>query len=462
MMKMKRTLALLLAATMTASLCACGKDESSVEVQSDVVTMPQAEQTIEDSLKIPDDATKTLRWMAHYDINPAVGSDRSVALALFEDVAGGKIEYMQTTWDTRMEDLAASIIGGNAPDIFPYEPIAFPSHIVQERYQPIDPVVDFSDPLWSDMKEAADVYMINGEHYLAPISFSQAVIMTYNKKAIDENGLDDPYELYLNGEWDWDAFYNIMTEYMEGDDPDNPTRHGLNGWWQPHFMMTTGQTTINMEGNKFVNNLHNADLERAAEYIYNITKNGLYYDTWIGSANAALEQQGCLFFAMGEWAHVGASGPSEDSEWGIVPMPQDPNSDKNYTSSSLFTYMWVKGSTANEAMKSWLACERIAATDENYLETTKQKFFVDNPYWTDEMYQVKMDLNSPTAFTQVADLGYGVSDQLNSTVIPAIYESCSKFEGEQQITWAQTREKYGPVIDTEIAYVNTELEKMLG
>ena len=113
-------------------------------------------------------------------------------------------------------------------------------------------------------------------------------------------------------------------------------------------------------------------------------------------------------------------------------------------------------------MRNWIICNRIAAVDETAEQYEHDKFFIDNPYWTDEMYQVKMDLNSPTAFTQVADLGYGVSDILNSTVIPAIYESCSKFEGEQQITWAQTREKYGPVIDTEIAYVNTELEKMLG
>jgi multiple sugar transport system substrate-binding protein len=67
-------------------------------------------------------------------------------------------------------------------------------------FQPIDELVDFDNALWSDVKEASETFSINGKHYVAPISFEVQSVLTYDQKNIDTYGLDDPYQLYLEGE----------------------------------------------------------------------------------------------------------------------------------------------------------------------------------------------------------------------------------------------------------------------
>lgn len=70
-------------------------------------------------------------------------------------------------------------------------------------YQPIDSIVDFSQPLWSATKDTADQFMLNGKHYVAPLGYSASAMLCYDKDIIDAEGLDDPYELYVNNEWTW-------------------------------------------------------------------------------------------------------------------------------------------------------------------------------------------------------------------------------------------------------------------
>ena len=59
-------------------------------------------------------------------------------------------------------------------------------------------------------------------------------------------------------------------------------------------------------------------------------------------------------------------------------------------------FMWVKGSTRSEAVKCWFECVRASKTDPKYEQTNKDKFMENNPNWTDEMYDVKMDAVSHT------------------------------------------------------------------
>ena len=44
-------------------------------------------------------------------------------------------------------------------------------------YQPIDSIVDFSQPLWSATKDTADQFMLNGKHYVAPLGYSASAMI---------------------------------------------------------------------------------------------------------------------------------------------------------------------------------------------------------------------------------------------------------------------------------------------
>ena len=148
---------------------------------------------------IPDDAQKTIRWMGTYDLNPdeKKGEDKSVEMTLFNNKCG-KVEYTRVTDSEKFDQL----------DIFKYEWMAFPAQVLKDMYQPVDDIVNFDDPLWADVKTAADKFVMGGKHYVAPISFTVGTLMMYDQDVIDAEGLDDPYELYQNNEWNWD---NCMT-----------------------------------------------------------------------------------------------------------------------------------------------------------------------------------------------------------------------------------------------------------
>ncbi len=116
-------------------------------------------------------------------------------------------------------------------------------------------------------------------------------------------------------------------------------------------------------------------------------------------------------------------------------------------------------------MKCWLECARIANSDPEYKEINKEKFFVKNPNWTEEMYQVGYEEMSGENWTQLVDPGFGISLELSNdkaannpwkqAVIMYMYTSVMKTDDDgAQYTWAQLRETYRGTIDSELKTFN--------
>ena len=136
MRTLKRMLAALMALTMVGALCLrrrfgrfqecfflrggiCYKEKDDVSIDASLV---------DDMVKNdPDIKGQTIYWLADYDINPKNNQDRSVALSLFEDKYGAKVEYVSCTSDTKFDTLASRILGGDPVDMFPYEWDAVPT-----------------------------------------------------------------------------------------------------------------------------------------------------------------------------------------------------------------------------------------------------------------------------------------------------------------------------------------------
>ena len=158
---------------------------------------------------------------------------------------GGKVEYTRVTDSEKFDQLASAIMAQqNVPDIFKYEWMAFPAQVLKDMYQPVDDIVNFDDPLWADVKTAADKFVMGGKHYVAPISFTVGTLMMYDQDVIDAEGLDDPYELYKNNEWNWDNWYDMMSEFVSNA-PADVERFGINGWFQTQVIQQTGKTMVN-------------------------------------------------------------------------------------------------------------------------------------------------------------------------------------------------------------------------
>ena len=456
----KRIAAGLLAAVSVFSLTACGGSGSGDTTTADVTTTAKTEWT-GDNVEVTaeegelstdvDISGKTLKWMGIYDLNPTNDSpERSAELALFEDTYGASIEYIPTTSDKRFDDLATAILGGTSPDIFVYEWLTFTYGISKGQYQPIDSLIDWEDPMWADVKDTADKFIWKGEHYIAPLgyAFNDTQVLMYNQRLVEEEGLEDPYEMYLNGEWDWNAFEDMMKTFVENGNGSD--RYGIGGWWANAFVYTAGETMVTYDGEKFTNNLNSGNIERAQAVIEDIFKSNLIKRGWIGG-ESAFTSNDLLFYSMGTWAYNAAANSMPDDTIQIVPFPKNPDLDKYYVSNKVSAYMWVKGSENGDVVKAWLDCNRLVNYDEKYKEITKEKFLTNNSGWTSEMYDIAMDFYDSDKFTQAYDYGYGLSTYMGDEVMSILYEG---IVNELSENWIQTRETYSSIIDEEIAAYN--------
>ena len=452
--------------TLAISGCTTGGDGDSSHVDKVKVNSTDSAKSIE---AIPDGAQKELIWMGTYDLNPAdENSEKTVEMHLFED-KGGSIKWTKVFDAEKFDKLAAAITSGkDVPDIFQYEWLAFPSQVLTGMYQSVDEIVDFNSDLWKDVKPTADQFSLKGKHYVAPITFSVGTLMMYNKDIIDNEGLDDPYELYTKDEWNWDTWYDIMSSFKANASGDEE-RYGIAArWFAPQLVQQTGQTMVINDDGVFKNNLNNPDIERAENLLYNLGKEGLVDLTYYNNAKSCFTAGTTLFYNMGDWAMTGTGGPTESDNWKVVPIPADPQSNEKYMSSNMLAYMWVKGSTAKEAVKCWFECSRVSKTDETYQQTAKEKFLSDNPGWDEEMYQVKVDASS-SEYKPVFDFGYGISSTLASddsatgtnAPMSALYEDIFKPDDSgAQKTWTAMKYMYSGTIDSELKKINEKIKKL--
>ena len=51
-------------------------------------------------------------------------------------------------------------------------------------------------PLWTDIKGATDQFMLGDKHYVSVIRTDPAYVFVYNKQTMEDNGYDDPAELF--------------------------------------------------------------------------------------------------------------------------------------------------------------------------------------------------------------------------------------------------------------------------
>lgn len=472
-MKLKRYIAALLSISVVLGSSACGNDSgaSSNKKDSDDFSATENVEVAdkETIAAIPDGAEKEIVYLGENDLNPTKSNpEKSTELQLFES-KGGSIKFQQTSNEDRFDNLAAAITANkDVPDIFKYEWLSFPAQVVKDMYQPIDSIVDFDTPMWSGAKSTANQFMLDGKHYVAPLGNSASAMLCYDNSIIDAEGLDNPYELYLNGEWTWYAWENIMSEYVKNA-PADTERYGVNGFFRAHIIQQTGKKFVDFdsEKNEFINNLADPDIEKGEIFLYDLMKDGLVLNGWIGSAGECFKQN-CLFYAMGDWAYTGNLGPSAEDDWGVVPIPAFDDNVQKITTSDMTAFMWVRGTNKADAVKCWFECSRAAKTDEQYVQTNKDKFMENNPYWTDEMYNVKMDVVSDD-YLMFFDYAYGVSSALgdrnhfdgNQCLVDALYSESSTVDDEgNQPTWTQVREKYTSTVESELKELNEKIKEI--
>lgn len=418
MNKILRVLVALTAVSAVLSGISCSKKK---DENSSVSEIPEiAEETYAEYNEAEEDSGEDMfiTWLGDYDLNPYGSDERSVALALYEDVYGGTINFMRTTDREKFETLDTLLASGFEIDMFPYSADVFPYGAVKNKFAPLDPYykeLGMDDFIWEDMKDVIDMFEYNGEHYVVPYSISNPLLITYSRTMIKENELDDPYTLYTDGKWNWNSFMNIMEAYKEK----NPSGYGINGWFGQAMLQSTGHTVINCENGTFTNNINDPEIEKAEHLMQDIVSKGLYDSTYKACFPT---DRNTLFYAMGDWALGASNARNPEADLMIVPFPKAPDADRYYTGCDFQARMLVNGSAKGKAVATYLKCERLAASEASYKETAKEQALavkkatdtLVTSYVTEEQYDALQSYLNTRNFSPVFDFGCGMGEKMFS------------------------------------------------
>lgn len=386
-MKMKRTAAALLAASIVLGVGACGSgsgrggetttaapNANAADPQATTSSGPSAENVVLDEAQVvaidENQETGTIKILIYYDL---VTQDAEL-VDLFETRYNGSIEQeICSSGAGYFEKLGTLVASDLSPDIVRYEWRSFPHGMSRNMYTPIDSYIDLDSELWSDMKGIADQFVYNGKHYYVPYKITSNFALNYNRLSLQEYGLADPMDLYLSGEWNWTAFRDLITQWCDAD----ANHVGYTGVSAMSFVSTTGTKMIDVTNNQIINNLKNENVQRAMEFVEDLCRQGLTGDGYVDPGEAFIDGN-LLFLGMEPtWAYASASESlfkkSVDYDMAFIPFPRDDLADQYYLAYDSFGYMIPSGSKNIKGAVDWITLNRAEETDPENVAERKTK-----------------------------------------------------------------------------------------
>ena len=458
MKKTSRLTALSMCAAIVLCASSCGGGNTGTPAEASTTTATTAatttSNTLDDDLKNPvdiqefvdDEATlenPNLTYLGFYDMRTA--GDIKPGVKLFEETYGGKIDYLQVAWGERIDKLQILIAGGESPDLVDKEDIAFPLLISKNVYEDLTDYIDLSQPQWDGYQDLIESYAWNGKHYYYPFTVNALPnCLIYDKGLFQELGITDPKELYEAGEWTWDTFRDSMVAFT--DSKENALG-GLYGLISNDIFATTGTALIAVDNGKIVNNLSSTNIDRAANFLMDIRKQGLTVrgeGMW-SNESAPLATGQVAFLGVGQWKITDFCKEYPDQEFGFVPYPRDPNADDYYYNLSSFSYMVPKGSKNVEGAATFIDIMRKCNTDPDLKAVVKESIMNDKQY-SEEQYEFLTSFEDIGNYKLVVNAYSGISNDLTPVIDDMLVNVA--FDSGDAKSWAQLREENSGIINS--------------
>jgi hypothetical protein len=411
---------------------------------------------------------KTIKWFAHYDKNPNdAGQVKGPALELFETKYGGKIEWIPTTWETRYSDLSTKVLGGEGMDFWPGDDTSnYPKNVISGILQPVDDYIDLTSPLWDKTRNAMELINFGGKHFEFITSVTSEAVVAYSQQTIEENGLDDPYEQWKEGTWNWDTFKKTLNDYC---DPDNDL-WGLDGWYnEKALFLSAGVPLISSTNGELTLNIGDPTVEKAMNYMWDLYQGGLVLDAslfnWVPQAlNVDGSQQFLkdgreLFYIGGTWHWTAApeaySAPINPEDLRIVPVPS-PAGSESFQAATLGGYALLKGASNPKGVAAYVECELACNADPD-VAAIGDRQWRDTYMLPEEFITANKEINDMVSAHPVIDLSSGCGDDID-TLAAKNSESAMRATFHGITDWATTREMYEDTLKTMLADVNSQLQ----
>ena len=198
-----------------------------------------------------------------------------VAAEYFEKEYGVKITTTTSTHTEYWNDLAKMVAAGNSPDVvdLSYDKF-YPIPLANDLLQPLDGLIDFSNPLWKDTEQLREDFRWKGKIYYPMVSEFLQCWVYYNKTMFKNYGLEEPWALYEKDEWTLDKMCETASAFVTKNNRNEVTQWGLT-IQNIEFMSIAGiQPWEIQHGEKVVNNLRDSKIAKVMNAMYGISAAG--------------------------------------------------------------------------------------------------------------------------------------------------------------------------------------------
>ena len=478
----KKVLSALLALSLTAGFTACSSDDSgsgaadettqaetvtttaaTVEINTETLAAEEEDVLAKamEQLQDVELANKEIKWLAHYDLNPSgSGASKSVALEMFEKKYGGSIKWYETTWENRYNDLSTYVLGGEGIDFFPGDDVYnFPKGIISGMFEPVDSYIDMDSEIWAETKAAMDLYNFGGRYFNLVTSVTAEEICIYNKATIEANGLDDPWELFEAGNWNWDTFKGMLEEFVDEEND----QWGIDGYWAENaLLLSSGVPAVGTVDGQLVCNLNDPTMEKAMNFQYDLFNSGLVFprEQFSWAEQPAMMGEGRqLFYIVGAYS-IQADPATwttkiDPADVGIVPVPSPAGSDP-YAAAKLNGFAICKGAQNPEGVALFAECNIVGGKDEGAKAISDRKT-IDDFQWTEELIEQNNMINDLARQYPVVELAAGCSTDIASYTTQG-GDNVGTRAAMHGTDWASMRESIADTITMLVDEVNVELQ----
>ena len=388
---------------------------------------------------------------------------------------GGEFEWIEVLYENMNDTLANLVLSNDSPDMTlagTSNTATFPQNCLMGMYQPVDDYIDYTDPLWAGMADAAEYFALGDKHFAIVYDIVFKDIIPYNRRVISEWGFDDPAELFYDNQWTWDAFYDMCMEFSDSDE----NRYALDGWYYVIGLAeeSTGNYIIEKDENgKYYSNIDDPFIGAGMDLVYDLYKNECCYhegtDYWArrgGVSGTGVTEGLCLFCPINVEAAFEQPVADIAALWGdmteeecmFVPFPRNQNGDGNYYINSQPTgYMLCKGAPNPKGAALLASCMRFKVVDPTVIDIDK-RLLKEVYLWTDEMLNM-FDTCEELAAANVRMFYTGNLPQNLQDVYDHLDWGINRTGGAN--TWAQLKETYADQLSFYIDQLNTDLENYI-
>ena len=252
-----------------------------------------------------------------------------IAAKKYEEMYGGKVKVTVVPYADYASTLQNLIAAGTQPDMV----TAYWGDMPNWGISILQPVDDYIDVKSLNNPKIAEAYAVNGKHYALSIQQIQAQFLWYNRDVFERYGIEKtPYDLWKEGNWNWETFAALAKELTQDLDGDGVTdMYGFISNDPQIYHNSNSAPFVKMDGENVTLDWDSENSIAAFKmYKRMLTDEKIQNPDGEKIHEGAFEnEQAAMAFGTFEFPYFRAGGMDIETI-GCAPFPTGPNFDGNY------------------------------------------------------------------------------------------------------------------------------------